>query len=160
MRPHRPQPTRLPLPWDSQGKNTGVGCRFPLQCMKVKSENEVAQSCPILSDPTDWSLQAPPSMGFSRQEYWSGVPLPSLIPKSDWLYSLQLKMEKPGRLQSMRSLSVGHDWATSLWLFTFVHWRRKWQPTPVFLPGESQGRGSLVGYRLWGHTELDMTDAT
>ena len=46
--------------------------------------------------------------------------------------------EEPGRLQSMRLLSVGHDWATSLSLFTFVHWRRKWQPTPVFLPGESQ----------------------
>ena len=76
LRPHRPQPTRLPLPWDSQGKNTGVGCRFPLQCIKVKSESEVSQSCPTLSDPMDCSLQAPPSMGFSRQEYWSGLPLP------------------------------------------------------------------------------------
>ena len=57
-------------------------------------------------------------------------------------------MEKPGRLQSMGSLRVGHDWATSISLFTFMHWRRKWQPTPVFLPGESQGRGSLVGYYL------------
>ena len=54
-------------------------------------------------------------------------------------------MEEPGRLQSMGSLRVGHDWATSLSLFTFMHWRRKWQPTLVFLPGESQGRGSLVG---------------
>ena len=53
--------------------------------------------------------------------------------------------EEPGRLQSMGSQRVGHDWATSLSLFTFTHWRRKWQPTPVFLPGESQGRGSLVG---------------
>ena len=44
--------------------------------------------------------------------------------------------------------------------FTFTGWRRKWQPTPVFLPGESQGRGSLVGYRLWGRTELDTTEAT
>ena len=59
-------------------------------------------------------------------------------------------MEEPGRLQSMGLLGVGHDWATSLSLFTFMCWRRKWQPTPVFLPGESQGRGSLVGYRLWG----------
>ena len=50
--------------------------------------------------------------------------------------------EDPGRLQSMRSLRVGHDWATSLSLFTFMHWRRKWQPTPVFLPGEPQGLGS------------------
>ena len=51
-------------------------------------------------------------------------------------------MEEPGRLESMGSLRVGHDWATSLSLFTFMHWRRKWQPTPVFLPGESQGRGA------------------
>ena len=59
-------------------------------------------------------------------------------------------MEEPGRLQSMMSLRVGHGWATSLSLLTFMHWRRKWQPTPVFLPGESQGQGSLVGCRLWG----------
>ena len=147
VRPHRQQPTRLPRSWDSPGKNTGVGCHFLLQCMKVKSESEVAQSCPILSDPMDRSLlcyakslqlcptlcdpidgslpgspvpgilqartlewvaisffsagkwkvnvkslshvrlftspwtaayQAPLSMGFSRQEYWSGVPLPAL----------------------------------------------------------------------------------
>ena len=51
-------------------------------------------------------------------------------------------------------------WATSLSLFTFMHWRRKWQPTPVFLPGESQGRGSLVGCRLWDRTESDMTEVT
>ena len=50
--------------------------------------------------------------------------------------------DEPGGLQSMGSLKVGHDWATSLSLFTFIHWRRKWQPTPVFLPGESQGRGA------------------
>ena len=123
--PHRRQPTRLSRPWDSSGKNTGVSCHFLLQCMKVKSEREVAQSCPTLSNPMDCSLpgssihgifqarvlrwgaiafsnawkwkvkvkllsrvrllatpwtaafQAPPSMGFSRQEYWSGVPLPS-----------------------------------------------------------------------------------
>ena len=69
-------------------------------------------------------------------------------------------MEEPGRPQSMGSRTVGHDWATSLSLFTFMHWRRKWQPTPVFLPGESRGRGSLVGCCLWGHTESDTTEAT
>ena len=53
-----------------------------------------------------------------------------------------------------------YDWATSLSLFTFMHWRRKWQPTPVFLPGESQGRRSLVGCHLWGHTESDTTEVT
>ena len=126
VRPHRRQCTRLPCPWDSPGKNTGVGCHFLLQCMKVKSESEVTQSCLTLSDPMDCSLpgssihgifqarvlewgaiafsegspaaaaashfshvrllvtpwivacQAPPSMGFSRQEYWSGLPLLSL----------------------------------------------------------------------------------
>ena len=66
--------------------------------------------------------------------------------------------EDPGRLQSVRSLRVRHDWATSLSLFTFMHWRRKWQPTQAFLPRESQGRGSLVGCRLWGLTELDTTE--
>ena len=69
-------------------------------------------------------------------------------------------MEEPSGLQSMGSLRVGYNWATSLSLFTFLHWRRKWQPTPVFLPGESQGRRSLVGCRLWGHTESDTTEAT
>ena len=55
VRPHRRQPTRLPRPWDSPGKNTGVGCHFLLQCMKVKTESEVGQSCPTLSDPMDCS---------------------------------------------------------------------------------------------------------
>ena len=68
--------------------------------------------------------------------------------------------EEPGRLQSMGLQRVRHDCAPSLSLFTFMHWRRKQQPTPVFLPGESQGRGSLVGCRLQGRTESDMTEAT
>ena len=68
--------------------------------------------------------------------------------------------EEPGGLQSMGSLRVRHNWATSLSLFTFMHWRRKWQPIPVFLPGESQGLRSLVGCRLWGHTESNTTEVT
>ena len=68
--------------------------------------------------------------------------------------------EEPGGLQSMGSLRVRHDWATSLSLFTFMHWRRKWQPTPVFLPGESQGQRSLVDCCLWGCTKSDMTEVT
>ena len=56
VRPHRRKPTRLSCPWDSQGKNTGVGCHFLLQCVKVKSESEVAQLCPTLSNPMDCSL--------------------------------------------------------------------------------------------------------
>ena len=68
--------------------------------------------------------------------------------------------EEPGRLKSMGSLRVGHNSATSLSVFTFMHWRRKWQLTPMFLPGESQGRGSLVGCHLWCRTDLDTTEAT
>ena len=68
--------------------------------------------------------------------------------------------EEPGRLQSMGSLRVRHDWVTSLSLSTFTLWRRKWQPTPVLLPRESQGRGSLVGCLLWDRTESDMTEVT
>ena len=64
--------------------------------------------------------------------------------------------EEPGRLQSMGSRRVGHDWVTSLSLFTSMHWRRKRQPTPVFLPGESQGQRSLVGCHLWGHSRTRL----
>ena len=69
-------------------------------------------------------------------------------------------MEEPGMLQSMGLLRVRHDWASSLSLFTFMHWRGQRQPTPVFLPGESQGLGSLVGCRLQGCTESDITELT
>ena len=83
-----------------------------------------------------------------------------MAPHSSTLAWKILWTEEPGRLQSTGSLRVGYNWATSLSLFTFMHWRRKWQPTPVFLPGESQGQGSLVGCRLWGRTESDTTEAT
>ena len=77
VRPHRWQPTRLHCPWESPGKNTGVDCHFLLQCMKEKSESEVTQSCLTLCDPMDCNLPGSSVHGFSRQEYWSGVPLPS-----------------------------------------------------------------------------------
>ena len=73
--PHRWQPTRLNRPWDSPGKNTGVGCNFLLQCMKVKSLSRIR----LVATPWTAAYQAPPSMGFSRQEYWSGVPLPNFL---------------------------------------------------------------------------------
>ena len=79
VRPQRRQPTRLPRPWDSPGKNTGAGRHFLLQCMTVKSESEVAQSCPTLSDPMDCSPPGSSIQGIFRQEYWSGVPLPSAL---------------------------------------------------------------------------------
>ena len=83
----------------------------------------------------------------------NGTPLQYSCLENPWT-------EEPGRLQSMGSRRVGYDWATSLPLFSFMHWRRKWQPTPVFLPGESQGRRSLVGWLLWACTESDTTAAT
>ena len=82
------QPTRLLHPWDSPGKNTGVGCHFLLQCMKVKSESEVAQLWPTPSDLMDCSLPGSSIRGFSRQEYWSGVPLPSPNLEARFLNSL------------------------------------------------------------------------
>ena len=129
VRPHRRQPTRLPHPWDSPGKNTGVGCHFLLQCMKVKSENEVAQSCPTLSDPMDYSPPGPLSMGFSRQEYWSGVPSPS--PTRDQpLTSCCLNL-------NCESCSVVAD---SLWPHGLY--------SPWNSPGQNTGVGSL--YLLQG----------
>ena len=156
--------------------------------------------------------QAPSSMWFSRQEYWSGVPLPSprihrrTVQNCTKLHDTDnhdgvithlepdiLECEVKWALESITmnkasggdgipvelfqilkddAVKVLHSicqqiWKTQQWpqdwkrsLFTFMHWRRKWQPTPVFLPGESQGRESLVGCRLWGCTELDKTEAT
>ena len=76
VRPNRRQPTRLPRPWDSPGKNTGVGCHFLLQCVKVKVKVKSLSRVRLSVTPWTAAHQAPPSMGFSRQEYWSGVPLP------------------------------------------------------------------------------------
>jgi len=95
-----------------------------------------------------------PSSIYHQRRRWH--PLQYLAWKIPWA-------EEPGRLQSMGSLRVRHNWATSLSLFTFMHWRRKWQPTPVFLPGKSQGCGSLVGCHLWscrvGHDWSDLAAA-
>ena len=92
---------------------------------------------------------------------WSIVVLEkAMAPHSSTLAWKIPWMVEPGRLQSMGPLRVGHDRMTSLSLFPFTHWRRKWQPTPVFLPRESQGRGSLVGFCLWGCTESDTTEVT
>ena len=83
-----------------------------------------------------------------------------MVPHSSTLDWKTPWTEEPGGPQSTVSRRIGHNRVTSLSLFTFMHWRRKWQPTPVFLPGESQGQGSLVGCHLWGRTESDTTEAT
>ena len=81
MRPHRWQPTRLPRPWDSPGKNTGVGCHLLLQCMQVKSEREVAQSCPTPSDPMDCSPPGSSAHGIcqARVLEWGAIALIIII---------------------------------------------------------------------------------
>ena len=103
----------------------------------------VAQSRPTPCNPMDCSMPGFPVhhqlLEFAQTHVYSMAPHSSTLAwKIPW-------MEEPGRLQPLGLLTVRHDWATSLSFFTFMHWRRKWQATPVILPGESQGRGSLVG---------------
>ena len=90
VRPHRRQPTRLPRPWDSPGKNTGVGCHFLLQCIKWKIKVKSLSRIRLLVTPWTAAYQAPPSMGFSRQEYWSGVLLLSPVTVASF-YNLMLR---------------------------------------------------------------------
>ena len=145
VRPHRRQPTRLPRPWESPGKNTGVGCHVLLQCMKVKSESEVAQSCPTLATPCSAAYQGPPSMGFSRQKYWSGVPLPSpshayfhrKIPQRysingfvkywlEWSHQNGENFFYPALLRFHWHITLCKFKVHACWLNTFV-----WTPTPL-----------------------------
>ena len=89
VRPHRWQPTRLPRPWDSPGKNTGVDCHFLLQCMKMKSESEVTQSCPTLSDPMDCSLPGSSVHGIfqARVLEWGAIAFSiNGVGGCNWLY--------------------------------------------------------------------------
>ena len=108
-------------------------------------------------------------LGTKRWYYSSIFPLivtlqQAMAPHSSTLAWKIPWAEEPGRLQSMGLLRVGHDWGTSLSLFIFMHWRRKWQPTPVFLPGESQGRGvpgglMSMGSHIVGHDWSDLAAA-
>ena len=105
VRPHRQPPIRLPRPWDSPGKNTGVGCHFLLQCMKGKSESEVAQSCLTLSDPTDCSLPGSSIHGIFQARVLEWLPFPSpgdlpdprIEPRSPALQADSLLTELPGK---------------------------------------------------------------
>ena len=96
VRPHRRQPTRLPCPWDSPGKNTGVGCHFLLQCVKVKSESEVTQSCPTLRNPVDCSLPGSSVHGIfqTRALEWDVIEkfLKILMPRSNKSDSLRVRV--------------------------------------------------------------------
>ena len=120
-------------------------------CLALSSSKETFCASVI------WEVSLTPRMRNTWLPYL--LPKQGLAPLRPWHY-YYLTVEEPGGPQSMGSLRVGQDSATSLSLFTFLHWRRQWQPAPVFLPGESQGRGSLVGCRLWGRTESDTSEAT
>ena len=121
MRPQRRQPTRLPRPWDSPGKNTEVGCHFFLQCMKVKSESELLSRVWPLATPWTAAYQAPPSLWFPRQEYWSGVPLPSpyilLRPSKNNHYFLLVK-------SNLRDVFSVKDQSDTLW--TVQNYQSPW----------------------------------
>ena len=131
VRPHRRQPTRLPRPWDSPSKNTGVGCHFLLQCRKVKSESEVSQLCPTPSDPMDCSL---PGSSVHR------ICEARVLERGAIAFCLQRR-----RLRF-------DPWVGK------ILWRRKWQTTPVLLPGKSHGWRSMVGYSPRCHKEWDVTE--
>ena len=115
VRPHRWQPIRLPRPWDSPGKNTGVGCHFLLQCMKVKSKSEVAQSCLTLHDPMDWSLPGSSVYGIfqARVLEWGAIAF-----SNGWLLLLLLLScfshvrlcATPEMAAHQAPLSLGYGW--------------------------------------------------
>ena len=110
----------------------------------MKGKVLVAQFCLTLCDPKDCSLLTSSVHGILQARILESVAIPFMEPHSSTLAWKIPWTEEPGGLQSMGSLGVGHNWVNSVLLFTFVHWRRKWQPTPVFLLGECQGWGSLV----------------
>ena len=109
VQPHRQQPTRLPRPWDSPGKNTGVGCHFLLQCMKVKMKGMSLSSVRLFVTPWTAAYQAPPSVGFSRQEYCSGVAFPSPVHENEkrkGSHSVLSDSSQPHGLQPTRLLHL------------------------------------------------------
>jgi len=116
---------------------------FVLDAWKVASVTHFVVSVAGMTDDSCWEIMEKAMATHSSTLAW----------KIPWT-------EEPGGLQSMGLLGIRHDWVTSLSFFTFVHWRRKWQPTPVLLPGISHGWGSLVGCCLWGRTESETTEAT
>ena len=127
LRPHRRQPTRLPSPWDSPGKNTGVGCHFLLRCMKVKSLSHVQ----LLVTPWTAAYQAPPSMGFSRREYWSGLPLPSLIKHPSVQFS---SVQSLSRVQLFATpLTAAHQAPPSMGFSRQESWSGVPLPSPKIL---------------------------
>ena len=132
VRPNRQQPTRLPRPWDSPGKNTGVGCPFLLQCMKVKSESEVPQSCPTLCDPMDCS---PPSSSVhgilqARVLEWGAIAFSDLSPKvhsflNQFLYCLTFSLKNKRWKILMAMNRVKHNKLFSILKNSLIHFSQQ-----------------------------------
>ena len=161
---HGLQPARLLWPWNYPDKNTKVGCHFYSRGSSWP-KNQTHFSCvswigrQILYHRATWEV--PKYMLYlCILKYVASKPEKAMATHSSTLAWKIPWTEEPGRLQSMGWLRAGHYWATSLSLFIFLHWRRKWQLTPVFLPGESQRQGILVGCCLWVCTESDPTEVT
>ena len=188
VRPHRQQPTRLPHPWDSPGKNTGVGCHFLLQCMKVKRESEVAQSCPTLSDPMDCSPPGSSVHGIfqaglglvnsaTQQSTWRCKLLSHFCPAFFSISSPKANATPDSRMLS-HSSHTGMILACREGLLLSVNCLLRERPShdsfnrcPSHLvariasdirwstnTGKSHGWRSLVGYSPWGLIESDMTE--
>ena len=144
VRPHRRQPTRLLCPWGSPGKNTGVGCHFLLQWMKVKSESEVAQLCLTLRNPMDCSLPGSSVHGVFQARVLEWVAIAFSTRSS--LVAQRLK----------RLLSMQGTWVRSLGREDSL--KKEMSTHSSILAGKSHGRRSLVSYSPWGHKELDVTE--
>ena len=138
VRPHRQQPTRFPCPWDSPGKNTGVGCHFLLQCMKVKVKS-LSRVRP-LATPWTAAYQAPPSMGVSRQEYWSGLPLPSPTPLINTDNDFHIKK---GNISKFKIINLTLQFSLSVMSDSAQPPRR--QPTRLRHPWDFPGKSTGVG---------------
>ena len=138
VRPQRWQPTRLPHPWDSPGKNTGVGCHFLLQCMKASSESEVAQSCPTLSDPMDCSSPGSPVHGIfqARVLEWGTIAFSTQL-----LSHVQL---------SATTQIVAHQAPLSMGLTRQEYWNGLPFPSPRYLPNPGTKPTSPVSPVLAG----------
>ena len=138
VRPHRWQPSRLSRFWDSPGKNTGVGFHFLLQCMKMKSESEVSQSCPTLSDPMDCNLPGSSIHGIFQARVLSGLPFPYPRISHNYTYIMGRRRGK----QRMRRLDG------------IINPMNMTEQTP----GDSEGQRCLVCCHPWGHKESDTNE--
>ena len=157
VRSRRRQPTSLSHPWDSPGKNTGVGCHFLLQCMKVKSQSEVAQSCLTLSDPMDCSLPGSFVHGIFQSRVLEWVAISFSRNKT----LLVIKVHYPWTWASLVTQTIKNLPAirkTWVWSLGRSPGGGHGNPLQYFCLENPYGQRSLVGYSPWGHKELDTTE--